>query len=456
MRPSRISTKIKIVGGLLSLMIFVIIILTVAMNERSKKDSLIINIAGKQRMLTQKMAKEIFFIRHRDMRDFRFLNSAMDQFESNLNNLTNGNASAGIYPPQSEVIRNKLNEVKSIWDPFRKEIINIKEGVISSKKDKQVLTQRIQILLSMSDQIVKEMVKVGLPGSYIDDSGRQRMLTQRMGLYVERYLRTDNEEDFLYFVGAKNLYDKTITKFINDLEIKKHRNLKLLVEDTYKNWKEYQTYLLALLKIEDRINDSIGYIYQHNVKLLDTMDEAVWLYTEHSENKNRLFLNSLYIVAVLAMVIILYTFTLAKDIVIHIDEFVQKAKSLTAVDLHKVDVSSVALAEHNTEEELKEATHHKREFVRKVNVAMQHSEEAISRAENAVNELSAIAEDVELALNDLNIDENEKNNFDKKVNATEDIAIESTENLMHVTQMLSKLKDSLNRMVEQDELSSKQ
>ena len=448
MKPTKISTKLKAVGGLLSLMIFVIIALTVAMNEKSKKDSLIINIAGKQRMLTQKMTKEIFFIRHRDSRDFRALNSAMDLFENNLNDLLFGNNDRGLYPPQNEIIKKKLEEVELKWRPFKEEIAKIKIGIESVKSDKEVLTQRIQILLAMSDNVVKEMVNVKLSGKYIDDSGRQRMLSQRMGLFAERYLRTDNEEDFLLFVNAKNLYNKTIELFINDEEVKRHTKLYATVKETYEYWKGYQSYLLNLLKAENTINSSIAYLYQNNVKLLDTMDEAVWLYTEHSEDKNQLFLKSLYLVAILAMIIILYTFTLAKDIVVHIGEFVDRAKSLATMDINNVDESNVILPDHNTEEELQEASSHIRQFVSKVNMAMQHSEDAIARAEYAVNELSTLASDVEIALKDLNIDENERNSFDKNVNATEDIAIESTENLMHVAKMLKKLKESLNRMVE--------
>ena len=57
---SKISTKVKFVSGILSFMIVMIIVLTVVLNKKNEKDSLIINIAGKQRMLSQKMSKEIF------------------------------------------------------------------------------------------------------------------------------------------------------------------------------------------------------------------------------------------------------------------------------------------------------------------------------------------------------------------------------------------------------------
>jgi len=205
MKPSRISTKLKVIGGLLSLMIFLIIGLTVTMNERSKKDSLIINIAGKQRMLSQKMTKEIFFLRHRDGHDFRALDAAVVLFENNLNDLRFGNSDRGIYSPQNSAIKEKLEEVGLKWEPFRNELERVKVGILGVKNDKEILSRRIENLLAMSDNIVQEMVKRDLKAEYIDLSGRQRMLSQRMGLFMERYLRTDNQEDYLLFTASKAL-----------------------------------------------------------------------------------------------------------------------------------------------------------------------------------------------------------------------------------------------------------
>lgn len=126
-KPSGIGTKLKVVGGLLSFIIIAIIILTVFMNDKSKKDSLIINIAGKQRMLTQKMSKEIFYLKHKQGEDFRELNSAADLFNENLNDLLNGNDVKGIYPPQDKKIKLKLEEVKQIWLPFKENIKELKK-----------------------------------------------------------------------------------------------------------------------------------------------------------------------------------------------------------------------------------------------------------------------------------------------------------------------------------------
>jgi len=99
LKPTGISKKIKVAGGLLSLILVLAIIISVLINVESKKDALIINIAGKQRILTQKISKEIFCNVYQISTDFRVANTAMSTFENNLFDLENGNSANGIYPP---------------------------------------------------------------------------------------------------------------------------------------------------------------------------------------------------------------------------------------------------------------------------------------------------------------------------------------------------------------------
>lgn len=447
LKPRGINKKLHFAGSTLSFIIVCVITLTVVMNERSKKDSLIINIAGKQRMLTQKMSKEIFYIKYKQITDFRELNSAIDLFDNNLHDLINGNSAKGIYLPQNRKIKVKLEEVNSLWIPFKLEVEKIRKAVAFIKNDLETLTGRTTSLLNESDKVVKVMVKNSMSGEFIDLSGRQRMLSQRMGLFVERYLRTDNEDDYLQFVKAKNQYNETINRFINNKEVQALPEVYDRVEKTYKYWKAHEKYVLSILKVENSINDSISYIYEKNIKLLNTMDAAVWLYTEYSEEKNSMFIKFQYISLIVALIIILFSYILSREIVSHINDFVKRTKNLDSDNINSLNHRHIRVDEES-EDELIEASNYLSNFVKKVNVAMSHSEDAIKQAESAVSELQNLADSVEDALEDLHIDEKEKNNFDKKVNATEDIAIESAENLIHVRKMLEKLKSNLNTMVE--------
>jgi len=177
------------------------------------------------------------------------------------------------------------------------------------------------------------------------------------------------------------------------------------------------------------------------------MDAAVWLYTEYSEEKNSMFIKFQYISLIVALIIILFSYILSREIVNHINDFVNRTKALESDDINSLNHRHIRVDEES-EDELIEASNYLSNFVKKVNVAMSHSEDAIKQAESAVHELQHLADNVDEALQDLKIDKKEKANFDKKVNATEDIAIESAENLIHVRKMLEKLKLNLNTMVE--------
>lgn len=447
LKPKGINNKLHFAGSLLSFIIICIITLTVFMNEKSKKDSLIINIAGKQRMLTQKMSKEIFYIKQKQSVDFRELDSAIDLFDHNLKDLLYGNDVKGIYAPQNQKIKIKLEEVNSLWLPFERAIKKIEKNMYLAKPNREVLTQKITTLLNKSDEIVKIMVKHNMQGEFIDLSGRQRMLSQRMGLFVERYLRTDNEEDYLQFNKAHDLYDKTINIFINDKSVQDIPEVLSVVNSTYKYWKTHEKYIKDLIKIENEINDTVTYIYEKNIKLLNTMDAAVWLYTDYSEDKNDMFIRFQYISLIVALMIIVFAYILSREIVNHINDFVNRAKALDANSLGNISHNQI-ITDSESEDELIEASNAISGFVKKVNVAMKHSDDAIRQAESAIEELQHLTENVDDVLNDLNIDDKDKNSFDKNINATEDVAIESAENLIHVRKMLQKLQNNLNEIVQ--------
>ena len=62
LQTNTISIKIKLIGILFILLMTSIILTTIYLNDKNKKDALVINIVGKERMLTQKISKSIFYL----------------------------------------------------------------------------------------------------------------------------------------------------------------------------------------------------------------------------------------------------------------------------------------------------------------------------------------------------------------------------------------------------------
>ncbi len=434
-----INHKLHFAGSTLSFIIICVITLTVIMNHRSKKDSLVINIAGKQRMLTQKISREILYIKQNQSTDYRELDASVGMFENSLNDLMHGNSKKEIYSPQNEKIKSKLEEVELLWTPFRGEIERVKKDVVLLKKELEFFDE--------SDVRLKAMMSRGVDGETIDLLSQQRMLSLRMGFFVQRYLRTNSELDYLQFNRAKNIYDETIYKFLSDKKVQTEPELYAVMQRNYGEFKEYEKHLLAIIKVEKSLSSSIAYIDENSIKLLNTMDAAVWLYTEYSEEKNSMFIKFQYISLAIALIIILFSFILSREIVNHINEFVDRAKALQNESINRLNHADIKVDE-GSEHELIEASSYLCNFVKKVNVAMKHSEDAIMQAESALLDLQNLADSVDDALGDLHVGKKEKDSFDKRVNATEDIAIESAENLIHVRKMLEKLRANLNTMVE--------
>lgn len=72
-------------------------------------------------------------------------------------------------------------EVMALWLPFSLGLKPLK-GIEAVRPDMEVLTPRIEKLLVLSNNVVQRMVAANLTNVHIDLSGRQRMLSQRMGL----------------------------------------------------------------------------------------------------------------------------------------------------------------------------------------------------------------------------------------------------------------------------------
>ena len=440
---TKISSKIHFIGGMLSLIVITNIVLTIYLNKKQEGDSYIINIAGRQRMLSQKITKEIFYIKSSENFDFQNLNEDIEAFEKNLYILIEGNKKLGVYKPPNKDIKNKLDLVLALWKPFKEKILQLEKDIKGVKKDKEVMMNKFDDILKISDKVVKKMVKFKLPGYYIDLSGRQRMLSQRMGLYLVRYIDTFSQSYFYTYYEAMKIYDRTIQSFINDKIVKEKKELYESVSNNYEYWKKFKLYINNLIAKETKIDMNMTYIHNNNTKLLKTMDEAVWLYTDYSREKTNFIKNFLYISGVLALFIIFFTYFTARALERHMENFVKRAKQLSTID--PIMQNTPLMVDMCGEDELKEASNHINKFADRVKNAFEHSSEALKRAEFAAKELQNIADNIEVALDELGV--KERDNIGKNIDDTEDIAIESAENLIQVSKMIQKLKNNLSEII---------
>ena len=248
-----------------------------------------INVAGRQRMLTQKMAKESLFVSLGVNKEQNKTNreKTIKLFESSLGSLIAGSGSDSIPKPPNNSITQKLNVVKNLWPEYKK--------AIQSGSAAQIAKLSVPILKKMNSAVKSyetAFFKAGFKGSgkTINIAGRQRMLTQKMAkeaLLISSNTEVIKSQEMLK--NSINLFDISLKGLINgnaEMRIEKVNNpeiqSQLLV--VQKKWEEYKKLFNADgkgLSQEALIN-----LEKQSPEILFEMNKAVGMY-EDDVKKNK-------------------------------------------------------------------------------------------------------------------------------------------------------------------------
>lgn len=326
-KSNKISTKIKLIGALLIFLMASVITTTIYLNQQNIKDALLINIAGKQRMLTQKIVKNIFYTHYNSLKDFHELDEACNEFIEGLNTLRHGNQDKGILVVPTHEISNKLLEVSELWGNFYKDVEEFKR------------------LSNSGEEKTKELEKI------------------------------------------------------------------------------------------------IASIYKNNTILLNNVDKLVTMYTNYSEDKTNFIKSFQYSSGAILFILFIYSLLQLKSIESHVDSFMQYSKML----VNNEDISNLAplRVEAESESEIVEVSDTINCFIKKINSAVDYSNEALLQSQKASSKLEELTDEFDTILDELK----DKSLAFKHLNNSEDMVIESTEELMNSTKKLSNLKKELDKLI---------
>ncbi len=252
-----------------------------------KSDGKVINTAGRQRMLTQKMTKEVVALLEGRAEKAEVL-STVELFDRSLKALISGDPEEGIPPAAEPEIVAQLGKVRDMWDGFKGNIEGLVEVNDERNKAYNYIMSRNTALLELMNEAVGAMERHGLDPRTINLAGRQRMLTQKMAkeaLALER--GAVKAGDFLATVA---LFDKTLKGLISgdaELGLKPVRNRAVLssLRKVTEEWEPFMANTEALVEVTKRGARHSDYIMATNVPLLKEMNTAVGLYEASSARK---------------------------------------------------------------------------------------------------------------------------------------------------------------------------
>lgn len=127
--------------------------------DKSSNDSKTINIAGKQRMLTQKLSKELSQIKNGNYTQIENAQSTIQTFDSALKDLQFGNSQEGISPPPNEAVKKSLKMVSKLWTPFKREaetLLSISAKLEESKSADLAMQSQLKEAQDRSYQYINQ------------------------------------------------------------------------------------------------------------------------------------------------------------------------------------------------------------------------------------------------------------------------------------------------------------
>ncbi len=145
-----------------------------------------VNIAGRQRMLTQRMAKSACFIATGGNRDvyIKKTQDAHDEFARNLVGLRSGDAALGLTPTDAGAVLSTLDQVDTAWAEFSPTILGFIDQPGNFEMFEAISQQNLP-LLSLANEATGAFASSyssGDPTSRektVNMAGRQRMLSQK-------------------------------------------------------------------------------------------------------------------------------------------------------------------------------------------------------------------------------------------------------------------------------------
>ncbi len=293
----RIPVKTLLNAAFLSIIFCLIYSVSFAEAPTAAEYGVVLNLSGKQRMLTQKMSKEVLLINlgHKKDENLNNLKATSALFDKTLKGLRDGDESLRLPATESRRILRQIDQkITPLWKPFYATIQSILgAGSVSAEQLDSVAQSNLPLLKEMNKCVKlyeKDAAKAGLksdPGLAvtINLSGKQRMLTQKMSkellLVASKY---KVEENKLNLQETYGLFERTLLGLLDgdatlDLPGTKDEAIRDQLKKVQSMWTDFKPNVeYAVTATGDIPADKVEELASKNIPLLKEMNRAVKMY----------------------------------------------------------------------------------------------------------------------------------------------------------------------------------
>jgi|GEM_PF-1130674 len=293
-----VPVKLYILSLFLFLTTIGIVVYTAIALEKQKGDSLVVNVAGKQRMLTQKLTKLIMELQLGDLSKTEEIQDVQSKFSQVIKGLRIGDLELNLPPAESPQILFKIKNVEKKWETFDEKINMVISYAPSVQEDLENIISKNVRLFNEANQLV-ELLGEKMDSKTVSVAGRLRAITQRVSksvLQFNHFRTSDSIDEGNKFI---DLQYKIINGLLNgapELNIKRVNDIAIRqkIEEFKTHWQEFSGHAETIFNIVPIMNSASIYISKNNQELLTNMDIVVQEMTRNSQHKIERMINQEY------------------------------------------------------------------------------------------------------------------------------------------------------------------
>lgn len=283
---------------------FVVLVLGFSLQSHSyaitkNEMGIVINLSGKQRMLTQKMSKEMLLIAKGvdEVQNKENLGKTSALFDKTLKGLIHGDENLKLVGTEDAKIVGQLERVAMLWGIFKKNVDSILSGDTSRGILEKIAKENLPLLKNMNRAVkMYEGYSKTLGGESLDArmavtlnlSGKQRMLSQKMtkevllvanGIDPDKNISELKKTTELFARTLKGLQDGDNSLKLTGTKDPDISDQLKLVEEL---WEEYKFVLDKVISSESNVvpEELLANVAIMNLPLLREMNKAVKMYEE--------------------------------------------------------------------------------------------------------------------------------------------------------------------------------
>lgn len=276
-------------------------VVTAATGPSAAEYGVVINLSGKQRMLTQKMSKEVLLIALNVEKDKNLKNLATtaNLFNKTLAGLRDGDAELKLPETVNRRIRKQLEKVEKIWIEFHAQVQKIIDtGTVTPPQMDRIAADNLKLLKEMNKCVnlyEKDASKAGLKSDptlavAINLSGKQRMLTQKMSKeFLLVALGHDVDNNKLNLLETSTLFERTLKGLADgdktlDLSGTKNKDIRgqlTVVNGLWQDFKPIIDYATSP-STKSITREKIDRLAAGNLPLLKEMNSAVLMFEKQA------------------------------------------------------------------------------------------------------------------------------------------------------------------------------